>query len=122
MNSPVWSGQLVVIDWPFTDRSSSKRRSALFVQEPDGHGDQRVLKVTSRKASESAMAVTPNDLAEGQPKTTSYLRLWHSLMIHELLNKDESGMPITVIFWPTLGKEDSTHQQERDFHFVSNQR
>ena len=85
MTSPAWSGQFVVIDWPFTDRSDSKRRPALVVDEPDAQGDLRVLKDTSRKPSESAMAVTPNDLAEGQLKTTSYLRLGHSLMIHASL-------------------------------------
>jgi CDP-6-deoxy-D-xylo-4-hexulose-3-dehydrase len=85
MNSPSWSGQFVLIDWPFTDSASSKRRPALVVEEPDGHGDLRVLKVTSRRPSESALVVTQNDLAEGQLKTTSYLRLGHSLMIHESL-------------------------------------
>jgi hypothetical protein len=83
MNSPAWSGQFVVIDWPFTDRSSSKRRPALVVGEPDAHGDLRVLKVTSRRPTESALVVTPDDLEEGQPKTTSYLRLGHSLKIHQ---------------------------------------
>jgi CDP-6-deoxy-D-xylo-4-hexulose-3-dehydrase len=85
MNSPAWSGQFVVIDWPFTDRSSSKRRPALVVEEPDVHGDLRVLKVTSRRLSESALVVTADDLAEGQLKTTSYLRLGHSLKIHQSL-------------------------------------
>jgi CDP-6-deoxy-D-xylo-4-hexulose-3-dehydrase len=85
MNSPAWSGQFVVIDWPFTDRSSSKRRPALVVEEPDVHGDLRVLKVTSRRPSESALVVRPDDLAEGQLKTTSYLRLGHSLKIHQSL-------------------------------------
>jgi hypothetical protein len=74
-----------VIDWPFTDRSSSKRRPALVLQEPDAQGDLRVLKVTSRKPTELAVSVTPDDLAEGQLKTTSFLRLGHSLMIHESL-------------------------------------
>ena len=122
MNAPAWSGQFVVIDWPFTYRSSSKYRSALVVQEPDGHPYLRVLKDTSRRLAESAMAVTPNDPAEGLFKTTSYLRLWHSLIIHKLPNKDEAGLPITVDFWPTLGNEDSAFQQERAFHFVSDQR
>ena len=85
MNSPAWSGQFVVIDWPFTDRSSSKRRPALVLQEPDAQGDLRVLKVTSRKPNELAVSVTPDDLAEGQLKTTPFLRLGHSLMIHESL-------------------------------------
>jgi mRNA interferase MazF len=82
MNSPAWSGQFVVIDWPFTDRSNSKRRPALVLEEPDAQGDLRVLKVTSRSPSELAVSVTSDDLSEGQLKTTSYLRLGHSLMIH----------------------------------------
>jgi CDP-6-deoxy-D-xylo-4-hexulose-3-dehydrase len=85
MNTPAWSGQFVVIDWPFTDRSSSKRRPALVLQEPDAQGDLRVLKVTSRGPSELAVSVTSADLSEGQLKTTSYLRLGHSLMNHESL-------------------------------------
>jgi len=85
MNSPAWSGQFVVIDWPFTDPSSSKRRPALVLQEPDAQGDLRVLKVTSRRPSESALVVTADDLAEGQLKSTSYLRLGHSLNIHQSL-------------------------------------
>ena len=85
MRSPAWSGQFVVIDWPFTDHSSSKRRPALVLEEPDAQGDLRVLKVTSRSPAELAVAVTPEDLEEGQLKTTSYLRLGHSLMIHASL-------------------------------------
>jgi CDP-6-deoxy-D-xylo-4-hexulose-3-dehydrase len=85
MTSPAWSGQFVVIDWPFTDRSNSKRRPALVLQEPDAQGDLRVLKATSRSPSELAVSVTSDDLSDGQLKTTSYLRLGHSLMIHESL-------------------------------------
>ena len=85
MNSPTLSGQFVVIDWPFTDRSSSRRRPALVLQEPDDRGYLRVLKVTSRSPSELAVSVTSDDLSEGQLKTTSHLRLGHSLMIHESL-------------------------------------
>jgi hypothetical protein len=33
MRPLAWSGQFVVIDWPFTDRSSSKRRPALAMAE-----------------------------------------------------------------------------------------
>jgi hypothetical protein len=122
MNTPAWSGQFVVIDWPFTDRSSSKRRTALVLQEADGHGDVRVLKDTSRRLYESEMAVTLNDLAEEQLMTISYLRLGHSLMLHESLGEGESCLPITVDFWPTLGMDYSAFQQESAFHFDINQR
>ena len=121
MNSPAWSGQFVVIDWPFTDRLSSKRRPALVVEEPDAHGDVCVLKVTSRSPSESAVVVTPDDLAEGQLKTTSYLRLGHSLKIHEPLDNDEAALPSTLDFWTTFGKQDATFRQEWALSLAINQ-
>jgi hypothetical protein len=46
MNSPAWSGQFVAIDSPFTDRSSSKRRPALVVDELDEQWDLSVMKDT----------------------------------------------------------------------------
>jgi CDP-6-deoxy-D-xylo-4-hexulose-3-dehydrase len=85
MSTPAWSGQFVVIDWSGNDPSSPKRRPALVVSEPDARGDLRVLKVTSRQPSDPSLTLTTSDLAEGQLKTTSYLRLERSLLIHASL-------------------------------------
>jgi hypothetical protein len=68
------------------------------------------------------MAVSLNDLAEEQLMTISYLRLGHSLMLHESLGEGESCLPITVDFWPTLGMDYSAFQQESAFHLDINQR
>ncbi len=38
-----WAGQFVVIHWPHSDQSSSKRRAALLQDEPDAHGDRAKL-------------------------------------------------------------------------------
>ena len=121
MNSPVSSGQFVMIHWPFTDRSSIKRRPALFVEEPDVHGDLRVMKVTTRSPTESALVVTPEELAEGQLKTTSFLRLGHSLKLHEPLDKYEVALPSTLDFWTTTGKKDAAFRQEWALPIAINQ-
>jgi CDP-6-deoxy-D-xylo-4-hexulose-3-dehydrase len=78
-----WAGQFVVIHWPYTDQSRGKRRPALVLDEPDGQGDLRLLKVTSRSHHEACVEVAPTDLAEGQLRTTSYIRINHSMVLHQ---------------------------------------
>ena len=78
-----WAGQFVVIHWPYTDQTKSKRRPALVLEEPDGQGDLRLLKVTSRSHHEACVEVAPTDLAEGKLRTTSYIRINHSMVLHQ---------------------------------------
>jgi CDP-6-deoxy-D-xylo-4-hexulose-3-dehydrase len=78
-----WAGQFVVINWPYADQAKSKRRPALVLEEPDGQGDLRLLKVTSRSHHEACVEVALADLAEGQLRTTSYIRINHSMMLHQ---------------------------------------
>ncbi|MFM7548336.1 MAG: type II toxin-antitoxin system PemK/MazF family toxin, partial [Cyanobacteriota bacterium] len=77
-----WAGQFVVILWPFTDQSRSKRRPALVLNEPDGQGDLTLLNVTSRRHQNACVEVAPTNLTEGQLKTTSYIRINHSMVLH----------------------------------------
>jgi hypothetical protein len=62
MSSPAWSGQFVVIDWSFTDRSSSKRRPALVVDELDEQWDLSVMKDIRRRHSQSVVPLPQNYL------------------------------------------------------------
>ena len=78
-----WAGQFVVINWPHTDQTKSKRRPALVLEKPDGQGDLRLLKVTSRSHHEACVEVAPTDLAEGKLRTTSYIRINHSMVLHQ---------------------------------------
>ena len=78
-----WSGQFVIIDWPYTDQSSSKRRPALVLEGPDIHGDLQLMKVTSRHQHENCVEVKQTDLAEGQLKSMSYLRIDHRMVLHQ---------------------------------------
>jgi len=112
MNSPAWSGQFVVIDWPFTDRTISKHRQPKDFEQPDAHRDRPEMKDSSRGPAESALVVTPDVLAKGQPKTTSPLRLRNSLKIHEALVKDEAALTSTLDFWTTFGNQDAAFRQE----------
>jgi CDP-6-deoxy-D-xylo-4-hexulose-3-dehydrase len=80
-----WAGQFVVIDWPFTDQSTSKRRPALVLEEPDAYGDLQLLKVTSRSHHDPHLEVGEADLAEGRLKTTSYIRMDHRMVVHQAL-------------------------------------
>ncbi len=41
-------GDLVLIPFPFSDLSASKKRPVLLVSRPDGYGDFVALAVTSR--------------------------------------------------------------------------
>ena len=78
-----WSGQFVIIDWPYTDQSRSKRRPALVLEGPDIHGDLQLIKVTSRHQHENCVEVKQTDLAEGQLKSMSYLRIDHRMVLHQ---------------------------------------
>ena len=78
-----WAGQFVVINWPHTNQTKSKCRPALVLEEPDGQGDLRLLKVTSRSHHEACVEVFPTNLAEGKLRTTSYIRINHSMMLHQ---------------------------------------
>ncbi len=87
MSPTRWTGQFVVIAWPFTDQTNSKRRPALVLGEPDEHGDLRLLKVTSKRHQEPNVEVSTSDLVEGRLKSTSYIRINHSMVVHQSLLK-----------------------------------
>lgn len=87
MRTNNWSGQFVVFDWPFTDQSKAKKRTALVLTEPDAHGDLQLLKVSSRSHHGPCVAAASNDLASGALKQTSYIRINHALAANQSLLK-----------------------------------
>ena len=66
-----WAGQFVLLEWPFTDQTKTKKRPALVLSEPDAYGDLRLLKVTSKSDHEHCVAVATSDFANSVLKLSS---------------------------------------------------
>ncbi len=67
-------GDLVLILFPFTDLSSSKRRPALLVTRPDIDGDFIAAAVTSRSGHEASVALDDTSLVQGRLAKPSWVR------------------------------------------------
>lgn len=68
-------GDIVLVSFPFTDLSSSKRRPALVIS-PDGFNDQSqdvvLVAITSQTSADNAIALRPDDSIDGElPRTPS---------------------------------------------------
>lgn len=58
-------GDLLLIPFPFTDLSATKRRPVLALTASDGWGDFIALPVTSRPQIDHAVSLTAADLISG---------------------------------------------------------
>jgi len=67
-------GDLLLIPFPFTDLSASKRRPVLLLTAPDSYGDFIALPVTSRPQSEHGLAISAGDVAGGALPAPSWIR------------------------------------------------
>lgn len=67
-------GDLLLIPFPFSDLSASKRRPVLALTTPDGYGDFIALPVTSRPQTEHGLSIATNDLASGSLPAPSWIR------------------------------------------------
>ena len=68
-------GALLLVPFPFTDLSSSKRRPVLALTAPDSYGDFIALAVTSRSHHELAIPIQIEDLDEGTLPVASWIRI-----------------------------------------------
>ncbi len=68
-------GALLLVPFPFTDLSSSKRRPVLALTTPDGYGDFIALAVTSRSHHELAIPLGIEDLDAGALPVASWIRI-----------------------------------------------
>jgi mRNA interferase MazF len=59
------AGDRVMLPFPFSDLSSSKRRPVLVLTAPDRQGDFLACPVTSRSGWPNARGLLPDDLADG---------------------------------------------------------
>lgn len=67
-------GDLLLVPFPFSDLSASKRRPVLALTTPDGYGDFVAMPVTSRPQTEHAVSLTVKDLVHGTLPAPSWIR------------------------------------------------
>jgi mRNA interferase MazF len=67
-------GDLLLIPYPFSDHSASKRRPVVALTARDGYGDFVAMPVTSRPQAEHGFALAPDDLVSGTLPLASWIR------------------------------------------------
>ena len=81
-------GDIVLVPFPFTDLTSSKRRPALVVS-PDGFNDHSqdlvVAAITSQPSDEYAVAIEQVDCIDGMLPKRSVVKLAKVFTIHSTL-------------------------------------
>jgi mRNA interferase MazF len=67
-------GDLLLVPFPFTDLSATKRRPVVALTGLDSYGDFIALPVTSRPQAEHGLGLKPADLMHGHLPAPSWIR------------------------------------------------
>jgi mRNA interferase MazF len=67
-------GDLLLVPFPFTDLTATKRRPVLVLTAADSYGDFIALPVTSRPQLEHAVPLRESDLVSGALPAASWIR------------------------------------------------
>lgn len=67
-------GDLLLIPFPFSDLSATKKRPVLVLTRPDAYGDFIALAVTSRPQTDHGIALAATDLVQGSLPLASWIR------------------------------------------------
>ena len=68
-------GDLLLVPFPFTDLSATKRRPVLALTGPDSYGDFIALPVTSRPQMEHGVGLKAESLSRGTLPAPSWIRI-----------------------------------------------
>ena len=86
------AGSVVLVPFPFSDLSQSKRRPAVVLAAAE-HGDWILCQVTSKAYADArAVELTDDDFAQGSLRLTSYARPAKLFTAHESLFVSEAGV------------------------------
>ncbi|MBI5430415.1 MAG: type II toxin-antitoxin system PemK/MazF family toxin [Nitrosomonadales bacterium] len=69
------AGELVLLPFPFTDASASKRRPVLMLTTPDEYGDFIGMAISSRSHHANAEPLQNDSLSEGYLPKPSWIRV-----------------------------------------------
>ena len=75
-------GELVMVPFPFSDLSSTKRRPVLALTAPDSLGDFIGCPVTSREGRSKTRPLRPDDLIDGTLPMASWVRTDRVVTLH----------------------------------------
>lgn len=85
------AGQVVVVNFPFSDLSASKLRPALVLAEA-GRGDWILCQITSKSYGDPrAIELTTTDFAQGSLRVTSYARPGKLFTAHQSIISGQPG-------------------------------
>lgn len=88
---PFASRQVILLPFPFSDLSASKRRPALLLANVD-KGDWVLCQITSKPYADArAITLTEADFAQGGLQLTSYARAGKLFTAHESLFQRVAG-------------------------------
>lgn len=68
------AGDIVLLPFPFSDHTASKKRPVLVLMEPDKRGDFPALAITSVPTHDKGFALIPEHLIEGRLPRPSWIR------------------------------------------------
>lgn len=81
-------GDIVLVSFPFTDLSSSKRRPSLVIS-PNGFNDQGrdivLVAITSQTSAGNAITLRPEDCIDGELPKESFVKVAKIFTMHSTL-------------------------------------
>lgn len=78
-------GDLLLVPFPFSDLTATKRRPVLALTGPDAFGDFVGLPVTSRPQGSTGLPLTATDVSGGVLPKASWVRTDHPVTLHASL-------------------------------------